>query len=566
MELSPFVPPVPEQLFTKRGKPYKLRKDGLPRKRAIWTKEQLLAHKERAKKLGQRAAAAAAERRKLRAETEAQRTLMEEAKLLGHKVTVLNRVVKEKSERLDEIRKNQLAVEIVYEPQYHQWAADQLFDQQGKRYVGMFSGIRGGKTFWGARRSWKEIYNGLSHHGLGWIVAPTYPMSVVAEREFEGAVPRALILNKRAGDRCYLIRPRTGNIPYMVEVKSAEHPDRLRGANLDWVWIDEAAMIAEEAWDILLGRVLDSKGRIWISTTPAGKGNWTYYKFFQKTLEPDSEYGAIKARTVDNKRLDPRDIEALRSVYADQFAAQELDAEFTSFSGLVYNKFDPSLHTMPLEKVLEKTKGGTWVAAVDWGFNDPFVFLWLCLSDGVWYVVDEYYVRGKTIQEHVPTLKANPLTERLLRVWGDPSRPENRIELGRTLGRIIYSAKNEIEPGIQCVASLIQNNRMVVANSCRETLNEFSKYSWLAPKDRNSKDHPADIFNHAMDAIRYGVYSEQRSYPATSLSYSPGLGTRAAWGDRTLTIPEMLNAATKESAKRERNKILKESGFPSWMV
>lgn len=62
-----------------------------------------------------------------------------------------------------------------------------------------------------------------------------------------------------------------------VEVRSADDPDRLRGAGLDGVVVDESSLIAEEAWSEALRPALsDRKGWAVFLFTPKGKVHWTW--------------------------------------------------------------------------------------------------------------------------------------------------------------------------------------------------------------------------------------------------------------------------------------------------
>ena len=58
-----------------------------------------------------------------------------------------------------------------------------------------------------------------------------------------------------------------------VLFRSADQPDRLRGPNISWAWIDEASLCGAETWDITIGRLrADGKaGPCWITTTPTGR-------------------------------------------------------------------------------------------------------------------------------------------------------------------------------------------------------------------------------------------------------------------------------------------------------
>lgn len=108
-----------------------------------------------------------------------------------------------------------------------------------------------------------------------------------------------------------------------VFFRSADNPDRLRGPNLGWFWMDEAAMCGLEAWNIMLGRLRLGPGRAWCTTTPRGK-NWLYKTF----IEGGGDYGYTRASSRTNRFLPRHFIQSLVDAYDPTFAAQEIEGEF----------------------------------------------------------------------------------------------------------------------------------------------------------------------------------------------------------------------------------------------
>lgn len=404
--------------------------------------------------------------------------------------------------------KSEQNLQVKYKPQAHQRKFRELLDS-GRRIVLMLGGIRSGKTFAGAREALRRIYAQPTTRGIGWIVSPTYPMSLVVEREFEDACrisdTQSLIIKHYKNERAYLLYPPKNHFkPYRVEIKSAEHPDRLRGASLDWIWMDEAAMMSEETWKILLGRVLDSKGTIFLTTTPKGR-NWIYHEIFQRAKD-DNRIGIVRAVTSENEYLDKQDIDYLRSGYSLQFAQQELAAEFVNFEGLVYHSFDMDRNTCP--PITSFPDGAEMVGGIDFGLDDPTVHLWLMRFNGIYYLVDEYYAKGRTLEDHARSIIACPWDRYTIRRWADPSAGQERLEFDK-LGVGSYEARNDIRAGINSVQRLLETGRLKIAKNCINTLNEIGMYAYKHKADKNSEDVPVDNANHTMDALRYAIFNEE---------------------------------------------------------
>ena len=75
------------------------------------------------------------------------------------------------------------------------------------------------------------------------------------------------------------------------------------------------------------------------------------------------------------------------------------------------------------------------------------------------------------------------------------------IETIRRHGRyLVQPAENDVINGIQTTAALLQSGRVLIHESCTDTLREFKTYSWddTAHQDKIVKEN-----DHAMDDIRY---------------------------------------------------------------
>ncbi len=397
-------------------------------------------------------------------------------------------------------------VRIKYEKSPSQKALSKFIDD-GKKVILYNGGRQVGKTYAGARESLRQIYKFSRKPYLGWIVSPTYPMSLVVERTFEEAAGYVenggLILKKIAGQRAYLMHPPAGSYePYRVEIKTAENPDRLRGAAPSWIWMDEAAMMSEEVYKIILGTQLVSKGIIFMTSTPRGH-NWFYRLYMQ--AGSNALIGAVTGKSSENKHIGAEEFALMRGQLSEDFARQELDAEFVSFDGLVYKGFNYSKHRIPTPCQLPP--GSEVICGIDNGYGDPFACLWIAKSDGKYYVLDEYYEKGRTLDGVARTIKSRTWDRHVIRRWADPSGAQERAELDK-FGISTYPARNDIFSGINCVERLFEQNRIYISESCVNTISELSQYHFKASTDRNRGEEPIDAFNHAMDALRYALFSE----------------------------------------------------------
>lgn len=162
---------------------------------------------------------------------------------------------------------------------------------------------------------------------VGMMIAPTYPMLKDALLRTFVELARPMITEFNKSD--YHVKLMNGS---EVLFRSADNPDRLRGPNLGWFALDEAAMMTREALDIMLGRLRLAPGNAWLTTTPRGRNHWLY-DFV--TAEGEG-VKVVRAGTADNPFLPKDFIGMLERQYTGDFLRQELLGEFIEMGGAVF--------------------------------------------------------------------------------------------------------------------------------------------------------------------------------------------------------------------------------------
>lgn len=119
----------------------------------------------------------------------------------------------------------------------------------------------------------------------------------------------------------------------LIEFKSSDDPQSLRGAGLDILWMDEAAFIrSEEPWQVMRPALSDKQGLLITTTTPDGK-NWFYEEFWNKDAIADQNQGRVEYRSIDNPYFPKREWEYTKQRYHPLLFAQEYMAAFDSMAG-----------------------------------------------------------------------------------------------------------------------------------------------------------------------------------------------------------------------------------------
>jgi phage terminase large subunit-like protein len=121
----------------------------------------------------------------------------------------------------------------------------------------------------------------------------------------------------------------------VVRFRTAEDPERMRGPNLSGAWLDEASIMHEDAYKIVIACLREGGRMGWLSSTftPKGPTHWTYEVF--ATGRPNT--ALFHAATHDNPFLPDEFEGVIRAQYGDTpYAEQELGGRFVQIEGAVF--------------------------------------------------------------------------------------------------------------------------------------------------------------------------------------------------------------------------------------
>ena len=399
-----------------------------------------------------------------------------------------------------------------------------VYDDDAK-YVAYLGGIGAGKSFAGAVKAMRVAVG--QPGSLGLIGAPTYPMLRDATmRSVWQVFPEQLIASYNKTDGVLQLVNSSE-----ILFRSTDDPDRLRGPNLAWFWLDEGPLCGYYAWRVLKGRLRQSGYQVqgWITGTPHGEDD--FYQDFEQ--EPQPGHALYRASTRENlHNLPSTFIEDLG--YTGNFALQEIEGLFVSFEGLVY-EYRPEWHNGEWVKVAEDgnaRRPALRIGGVDWGYSNPAVALPMYVSaDDCVYVLDEYYQRNVGLTGASQTVGEGGQSEAILRFtrqygietwYCGPDEPEHISALNAMFGRHNLAARamaanDEIIPAIETMRrqmALRPDNRSTgfkLSARCANTKMELRTYRYPTASykvgARDPQDKPVKAFDHALDAARYAIHT-----------------------------------------------------------
>lgn len=120
----------------------------------------------------------------------------------------------------------------------------------------------------------------------------------------------------------------------LLEFKTADDPQSLRGAGLDIMWIDEAAFIPnEEAYQVSRPALSDRLGIVITTTTPKGK-NWFFQEFWSDEALADPYQFRVEYTSIDNPYFPREEWDYARRTYHPLMFKQEFLGSFNALAGV----------------------------------------------------------------------------------------------------------------------------------------------------------------------------------------------------------------------------------------
>ena len=207
----------------------------------------------------------------------------------------------------------------IFLPELHEKQIEIVENQS--RFKVLSAGRRWGKTLLGW---WRCIAYALEGK-RAWGVAPTYTMALEGWRELRQIAVDYGVIVKEA-ERT-IITPNGG----MVSVRSADNPDRLRGAGLDFIVLDECAFIKEQTWtEVLRPTLSDRMGSALFISTPKG------YNWFQRLFEDAQNregWATWTLPTSSNPLVPLSELEIAKEEVGSFLYSQEYEAQFVEATG-----------------------------------------------------------------------------------------------------------------------------------------------------------------------------------------------------------------------------------------
>ena len=265
-------------------------------------------------------------------------------------------------------------------------------------------------------------------------------------------------------------------------------------------------------WREIQARLIDRHGFSAQSMTPV-----VYQKWFEDRIMSELPTDEVFYADLNDNRIstgghvpDAR-IDELIDEWPEEVQETRIKGHLAAFLGSVYKTFNRRKHVI---EGFEIPKHWRKIRAIDFGFTNPFVCLWLAIDhDGCFYVYREYYRAQEGMEEHATYIKrhTDDMKAPIQFTFSDHDAQDN-FELAK-YGVKTTNATKSVHAGIETVQKYLKirkngQPRLYIFDSCVNLIKEFPGYHYHEGSDsRDPKDMPVAKDDHALDALRYAMHS-----------------------------------------------------------
>lgn len=299
------------------------------------------------------------------------------------------------------------------------------------------------------------------------------------------------------------IDPRTKS---KIEFFSADTPGKVRGPRRHVLFLNEANNLSYETYTQLSIRTSDT---IYIDYNPVAEF-WAHEEIINKGIDHDFAILTYK----DNEALSSAIVQEIESRRGNKyFWSVYGEGKVGEIEGKIYKDW-AMIDEIPHEARL--TRYG-----LDFGYtNDPTAIVALYYYNGG-YILDEItYQKGLSNKQIADILKnLDPAL-----VMADSAEPKSVDEIKSYGVNIlpVTKGRDSVNQGIQRV----QEQRISMTSRSVNGWKEYRNYMWMKDKDGIVTNDPSPIWNHLLDAVRYGFDGllPTQSTPLEIVGYETGLG------------------------------------------
>ena len=291
----------------------------------------------------------------------------------------------------------------------------------------------------------------------------------------------------------------------VIEFFSTDSAEKLKGLRRDILWIDEANELTYEQYFQLAIR---TTGKIILSFNPS----FSVKHWILKEVQPGDDCETFITTYKDNPYLP---LEQVR--FIEKY--RETNPRYWQTYGLgQFAVNEKQIYDFEIVDEWDWDTAEFVCFAMDVGYvQDPTALIGLWKSGDKLIVQEHIYKKGLLTSEIVQMMKGN-VDERDIIVI-DSSEPRLIEEIKRSgfpLARGVKKGKDSVQWGID----LVKKWQIIVPKHCTNLIEELYSYEWQDDGSGGVTNIPVDAYNHALDALRYGVMEQLNAKKISAGNYA----------------------------------------------
>lgn len=275
-----------------------------------------------------------------------------------------------------------------------------------------------------------------------------------------------------------------------IEFFSTDSAEKLKGLRRDILWCDESNELSSEQFMQLAIR---TTGKIILSYNPSfSQRHWILTEL---SLRDDVETFITTYR--DNPFLP---IEQVR--FIEKY--RETNPRYWQTYGLgQFAINEKQIYEFEVVDDYDFDTAEFVCFSMDCGFvSDPTALVGIWRNGGDLIIREHIYKKGLITSEIIDMMRGNVEERDIIIV--DSAEPRLIEEIKRSgfpLARGVKKGKDSIQWGID----LVKKYRIIVPKENANLIEELYNYEWIDDGNGGVSNIPIDAYNHALDAVRYGV-------------------------------------------------------------
>lgn len=346
-------------------------------------------------------------------------------------------------------------------------------------------GTRSGKTY-----SIVQLLSLLAYYDpkptITSIVSETLPhLKRGAIRDFKAILGKeGLFEDKRWNQTESIYTFPSGSI---IEFFGADSASKVHGASRDRLFLNECQNIKYEVARQLFVRTRET---IWLDYNP------THVFWAEEKIIGSGREHTIESTYLDNEYLSPEQVEEIESYRSDTNWWRVYGLGQTGrLEGLILD-FD-QIDEMPRAR-------GLHCYGLDFGYtNDPTALIECLIVGNDVYLDELIYRKGLLNSDIAAAMRENKVPIRSDEIFADAAEPKSIDEIHK----YGFNIKPCVKGSINTQLDTMQTVRLYVTKRSVNLIKELRNYTWKKDKNDVPLNVPVDMFNHAIDAARYAIYT-----------------------------------------------------------